>query len=611
MVFLKQSRPRVEPLEDRCLPSANVVLEWNQLALDAIRATGMNPLLASRAMAITQAAVYDSVNAIDRSYAPYFADVHASRGASLEAAAAQAAHDTLAALFPSQMSIFDTKLAADLVGISPGRARQGAEVGHDVAQQILAWRSTDGSGAVVPYTPGTNPGDWQPTPPAFLAPLGVQWPDVTPFAMTVGSQFLPPPPPALDSGEYLTAFDEVVNFGGNGTTTPTERDADQTEIARFWADGAGTSYAFGHWNEIAQGVSVERDLDLVTEARLFALLNIATADAVIVAWDAKYEYNFWRPITAIRATSDPAWTPLLGTPNFPSHTSGHSTVSSAAATVLTGLFGPDYSFTVGSEGLAGVTRSFASFDLAAAEAGQSRIYGGIHFQFENQGGLASGHDLGQFVVGNFLLPVEKKNEGRGRHNDHTGFVAEPGPGGPAGASPDTAATTWSVQIGTAPNAVTNAAGMPQDIHLTATGNNAEGWHGAGVTTLLGNLAQFLDFGQRAVLQAHIVEGGLIGIDGTPVLPGTYLAPSPQLGDRTFEVVSGRTFYLIVDFTVVNSNITDSVVGPIPVGATYRVMLTFDAVEGRSEQPLVEWLDFGGGFFPFVNEGVMSTNLRLG
>ena len=132
-----------------------------------------------------------------------------------------------------------------------------------------------------------------------------------------------------------------------------------------------------------------------------------------------------------------------------------------------------------------------------------------------------------------------------------------------------------------------------------------------MTTLLGNLAQFLDFGQRAVLQADIVQGGLIGIDGTPVLPGTYLAPSPQLGDRTFEVVSGRTFYLIVDFTVVNSNITDSVVGPIPVGATYRVMLTFDAVEGRSEQPLVEWLDFGGGFFPFVNEGVMSTNLRLG
>src|SRR4051812_35800405 len=151
-------RPRLEPLEDRTLLSANVVLEWNQLALNAIRQTGTNPLLASRALAITQAAVYDSVNAIDGSFAPYFAHVHASHGASLEAAAAQAAHDTLAALFPSQAGTFDAALAADLADIPPGRARQGAEVGQAVAGQILTWRSTDGASAVVPYTPGADPG---------------------------------------------------------------------------------------------------------------------------------------------------------------------------------------------------------------------------------------------------------------------------------------------------------------------------------------------------------------------------------------------------------------------------------------------------------------------
>src|SRR5437588_12167902 len=189
MGLMKQSRLRVEQLEDRCLLSGDVVLEWNQRVLDAIRQASANPLVASRALAITQAAVYDAVNAIDRSSAPYFAHVHASRGASPEAAAAQAAHDTLSALFPSQAGTFDAALAADLVGIPPGRALQGSEVGHAVAGQILTWRSTDGSTAVVPYTPGTNPGDWQPTPPAFLPPLGPQWPDATPFAMTAGAPF--------------------------------------------------------------------------------------------------------------------------------------------------------------------------------------------------------------------------------------------------------------------------------------------------------------------------------------------------------------------------------------------------------------------------------------
>ena len=195
MRLMKQSVLRVEPLEDRFLLSTNVVLEWNQLTLDAIRQTNANPLVASRALAITQAAVYDAVNAIDRSFAPYFGQVHASRGASLEAAAAQAAHDTLTALFPSRASPFDAALAADLVGIPPGQARQGSEVGHAVAQQILTWRSSDGSTAVVPYTPGTNPGDWQPTPPANLPALAPQWPYVTPFAMSAGSQFRPGPPP--------------------------------------------------------------------------------------------------------------------------------------------------------------------------------------------------------------------------------------------------------------------------------------------------------------------------------------------------------------------------------------------------------------------------------
>src|SRR5262249_32432280 len=274
MRLRKPCLPRVELLEDRCLLSADVVLEWNQLAVHAVGQARVSPVVASRALAITQAAVYDAVNAIDRSFEPYHAHVQASRGASLEAAAAQAAHDTLTALFSSQAGTFDSALTADLAGIPPVPAQQGVAVGHEVAPQTLDWRRPDGSDAVVPYTPGTNPGDWQRTPPAFLPALAPQWPYVTPFAMTSGSQFRPVAPPALESAEYTAAFNEVKSLGRADSTTRTE---EQTQIARFWNDGTGTAFAFGYWNKIAQDVATERGLGLVSEAHLFALLNIATA----------------------------------------------------------------------------------------------------------------------------------------------------------------------------------------------------------------------------------------------------------------------------------------------------------------------------------------------
>jgi membrane-associated phospholipid phosphatase len=365
-------------------------------------------VVASRALAITQAAVYDSVVAIDGSFEPYHAHVQASRGASLEAAAAQAAHDALAVLFPSQASTFDSALAADLTGIPPGRARQGIDVGHEVAQQILDWRSIDGSGATVTYTPGTDPGDWQPTPPANLPALAPQWPYVTPFALTSGSQFRPAPPPALDSAAYTAAFDEVKSLGRADSTT---RTAEQTQIALFWNDALGTAFAMGYWNRIAAQVVTDQSLSLVQDARVLALLNIAEADAHIACWDAKYTYNLWRPVTAIRAADtdgnpdtvpDANWSPLLVTPNFPSYTSAHSTLSGAAAGVLTALFGDHYHFTVSAESVS-YTRSFDSFEAAAEEAGRSRIYGGIHYAFDNANGLAVGAEVADYVVGGFPL----------------------------------------------------------------------------------------------------------------------------------------------------------------------------------------------------------------
>src|SRR5262245_30862612 len=349
------SRPRLEPLDDRCLLSADVVLEWNQVLLDTLKADRLLPLYFAREAAIVHAAVYDAVNAIDRSYTPLFAEVEAPRGASLEAAAAQAAHDTLAALFPAQQPTFDATLAADLAGIPPGRAMLGVAAGQEVPRQVLAWRGHDGSNAPGPYTPGTGPGVWQPTPrpnpnppPAELPGLPAaapQWAKVTPFCIPGPDAFRPPSPPALTSGAYTDAFAEVKRLGARDSTS---RTALQTEIARFWFGGAGTFTAGGYWDPIAQEAAARHGNSLVQNARLFALLNVAEADAAIAIWDAKYTYNFWRPVTAIRAADtdgnpatdpDPGWTPLLVTPNHPSYVSGHTGVCAAAAAALAAFFG--------------------------------------------------------------------------------------------------------------------------------------------------------------------------------------------------------------------------------------------------------------------------------
>jgi hypothetical protein len=340
-------RPQLESLEERCLLSGNVVLEWNQLMLDTVKSNHLSPVLVTRVAAIESAAVYDAVNDIDRSHAVYFADVQASHGASLEAAAAQAAHDTLTALFPAQQAMFDATLSADLANIPPGRAEQGIQVGQAVAQAILAWRSTDGSNAHVTYTPRTAPGDWQPNPTAFLPAALPQWGNVTPFAITSGSAFRAPPPPGLDSPEYTAAFNEVKSLGDINSTT---RTAEQSQIAKFWYGPAGTYTATGYWNQIAQEVAVQQGDSLVQNARLFALVNLTEADAAIAVWDTKYTYNFWRPVTAIRnadtdgnpdTVADPNWTPFLVTPNHPSYCSGNSGVSTGAATVLAAFFGTD------------------------------------------------------------------------------------------------------------------------------------------------------------------------------------------------------------------------------------------------------------------------------
>ena len=394
-----------------CNPAnADVVTDWNNAALDAIRAGNTAPPIASRSLAILHVSIYDAVNGITRTHEKYLVPSAVPASASEEAAASAAAHKALVNLFPANVSSFDTLYAAILATIpnSPHKTA-GIVWGEFVANQILTARANDGSDAIVQPPGGSGPGVWVPTPPGFLPYLLPQWGFVVPFGMNSSSQFRPPGPPSLDSQQYAADYEEVKELGPlvGSTRTP-----DQSEIALFWADGAGTQTPPGHWNSIAQILAEARGNTLEENARLFALLNIAMADAAICSWDAKYTFNFWRPVTAI-AFAEPQlnWMSFIVTPPFPDYTSGHSTFSAAAATVLPLFYGTeDLPFTTGSDFLPGVFRSFSTCEDAAEEAALSRIYGGIHFRTASEDGLQAGISIGQWTVTHYLQP--KHNHSR-------------------------------------------------------------------------------------------------------------------------------------------------------------------------------------------------------
>ena len=393
-------------------PDAAVL--WNRVALRAISLEGTPPPAAARALAMTHAAVFNAVNNIQQRYSPYLFNPGAPEGADAEAAALVAGGVVLSQLFPDRAAEFDRVRDANLALIPESQSKtDGLQVGADAAGLVSNFRAFDGSAeaADFPYTPGTAPGNWQPTPPAN-APFQLPgWGNVSPFAVPFGHPFRPGGPPALTSPEYAAAFDEVKRLG---RVDSTERTADQTEAALFWRAGPGTVTPPGMSNVIAQGAVRRADLDLLDSARAFALLNLAEADAGIEAWDAKLTYSWWRPITAIRladtdgnpdTAADPTWMPLFATPNHPDYVSGHSTFSAAGAAVLESLFVTDYSFRLYSQDLPGVSRAFAGFDAAAQEAGMSRIYCGIHTQYANQDGQTLGRAVGDYVAANSLQPV--------------------------------------------------------------------------------------------------------------------------------------------------------------------------------------------------------------
>jgi hypothetical protein len=390
------------------------VVQWNQTLLVIVRTPGAQPatIHPTRSFAIMHAAIYDAVNAIDGTHQPYLVRLGASHFASQEAAAAAAAHEVLVKLYPSFQATLDAQLQQALAQLPSRGKADGISIGNTVADRILALRSNDGSNAQpIPYVFGNAPGDYQSTPPNFpKQPQFTHWSRVTPFALESASQFRPGGPPRLTGDRYSDAFDQVKLLGIAGSTTATP---DQALTGRFW-NGAIQNY----WNEIAQTASLAHGLTTAQNARLFALLNLSFADGVIAFYDAKYTYNFWRPVTAIRAAAadgnpdteaDPNWLPEVGntTPD-PSYPGAHAVISAAGAEVLISFFHTDHlEFSVTSEVMPGVERSFTSFPAAAEEATLSRIFAGVHFLFDLTTGQRLGSDIADFIVDNFLTSRDR------------------------------------------------------------------------------------------------------------------------------------------------------------------------------------------------------------
>ena len=383
--------------------AGDVVVEWNRTLLSLVQTAGAQPatIQPTRDFAIMSAAVYDAVDAIDPHHPQYLLHLNARPGASQVAAAAQAAHDVLIAMFPMFTGRLDQQLAIDFAAIPPNQARaDGVQVGAQAAADLLQIRATDGSASSPPPYKGTGAvGDFRPTPLGFAKPVFTHWSAVRPFVLHRGDQFRPPPPPALSSPAYAAAINEVKSLGQE---TSTSRTAEQTTIGKFWS-----APIQNYWNAIAGDVAVARRDDLEDSARTFALLDLGLADATVAMYDAKYTYRLWRPITAVRlagtdgnplTTGDPTWTPLTTTPADPSYPGAHSTLSAAAATILTSLYGDHVPFTVSSPTGSGVTRSFDSFHAAATEAGLSRIYAGVHTRLDHESGLTLGDMVGRYTL---------------------------------------------------------------------------------------------------------------------------------------------------------------------------------------------------------------------
>jgi hypothetical protein len=407
LVFL--GSPQAAPAQD-----AEVVIEWNRILQVTVATPGAIPptVFSTRPYSMVQIAVFDALNSIDYLYTPYAARVNAAPNASRSAAAAQAAHDVLVALAPSQRAALDAALATSLSTIAEDAAREGSRTGAAAAQAILDLRAADGWDRLPPqYILPDMPGYWQPTPPANSAATLTHYPDVQGLVIASARQFLVGPPPALTSEHYAADFNEVKSLGAVNSTT---RTPEQTQIAQLWA-GVGTTTNSTHvWNNLVRDLARSRGLTGLQTARLYALLNMTSHDAFLVSFTGKFLYGLWRQVTAIRAAdrdgnpatvADPAWTPLLNTPPYPSYPGNMACYGAAMARVMARHFGRDdipFSVTWAVTGGTPITRQYSGFRQLGDEEARSRIYGGIHFTFDSSASIGVCSPLADYVYDNTL-----------------------------------------------------------------------------------------------------------------------------------------------------------------------------------------------------------------
>jgi hypothetical protein len=389
------------------MASADVVLDWNTVMLDTIGA--QNPFAQARFAAITQTAVFEAVNAITGEYEPYLGMIAAPPSASQEAAAIAAAHGVLKNYFPGSAASLDLARVNSLAAIPNGQARNdGIAVGEAAANALIAERANDGSTLPQFYLPpSANPGEWQLTPPLCPAAGGIflHWRDLTPFGIESSAQFRSSPPPALTSNKYRKDYSEVREVGELNSPA---RPQDRTDVARYFAV-VGAPHV---WNQAANQASVAQGKSLSENARAFALLNMAISDGLVSSMETKYHYIFWRPYTAIRAGDtdgnpktdpDPLWTTFIPTPCFPSYPSAHASASYAARAVVEKIFGSrGHDITLSHPGVPDVILSYTKFSQITKDIDDARIYGGIHFRFDQEAGARQGRRVGSYIYKNNL-----------------------------------------------------------------------------------------------------------------------------------------------------------------------------------------------------------------
>jgi hypothetical protein len=389
-----------------CLVRADIVTDWTEEACDAIESEHISGGFApARILAIMHTAMFDAVNAIDKRYRSYSGATFDAKRASPEVAAHAAARRALAELLPGQKSLFDATFDAAMVHLPDGAARSaGIAIGEKSAMTVIGQRKEDGVKAHKTYRPLTAAGVYVPTTMPALTYAA----NIKPLALKSVSQFRPGPPYALSSPAWARDYNETRELGSSRST---KRSARQTETARFWVM-VGTAA----WNQAACMLSANQPQPLIESARMFAHLNLAIADAFLAVFEAKYQYNFWRPITAIRngdqdgndATErDAGWTPGIDTPMHPEYPCAHCTVDTAAGTVLKSAFGTGKvpKFTLTFADMPGVTRSYTSIRQLEDEVAMSRIWGGVHYRTSNEVGHALGKKIGSYVLSNHLQPV--------------------------------------------------------------------------------------------------------------------------------------------------------------------------------------------------------------